>query len=229
MLKVEILWRSESAGYRKITDMTKMQTEKSKARILYELFVTYFTGMMFSLTGGNMTWPLVQQKLTDRYQLMDRDKTLEYYALGQSLPGVLTLNTALMIGKEVAGLAGSFAAAIGIILPAFLGMLIVTLLYTWIIQFPVIGRALQGMRAGAIAIIASNGIDIIKNRKTIFARSIIVMAILLPLVFRTNILWIILGSGMLGIIKVLWDGKRPKKHSEKDDRGEGDREKEVQP
>jgi len=183
------------------------RSPKGRPRIMLELFLTYFTSMLFAFTGGNMAWPMVQHSLSERYRLMDKERSLEYYALGQSLPGVLTLNTAVMIGRELAGIAGAFAAAAGVILPAFAGMLFVAACYNLIMRFPVITKAVSGIRAGAVAIIASNAAEIIKRNSGAFDWIVLALVFGLILFLDVNILIAILLAGFLGAGRA-WAGRK---------------------
>ena len=55
---------------------------RSKGRKVWCVFLAYLTSMLFAFTGGNMTLPLLQQQLDDKYHLLSRDKVLELFALG---------------------------------------------------------------------------------------------------------------------------------------------------
>lgn len=182
------------------SDVAKLQS-KTNARKSWELFITYFTSMLFAFTGGNVTWALVQDKLADKYHLMDKEKSLEYYALGQSLPGVLSLNAAILIGRDVAGWPGALAASLGNIVPAFFGMLIIALSYTSLSKMQFISSAISGIRAASIAIILVNAIDITGRAKSATDWMIVVFALLSTLVLKWNILIVILICGFFGAVQ----------------------------
>lgn len=177
---------------------------KPMARKVWEIFITYFVSMLFAFTGGNMTWMLVLDKLVDKYQLIDREKTLEYFALGQALPGILSLNSGILIGRYIAGWAGAFAAAAGNILPAFFGMLFIALSYTVLHKLTIVLAAINGIRAASIAIIFVNALLMIRNAKNKFDWSIVVFALVCSLFFKMNILVVVLLCGAIGVVRAAW-------------------------
>ena len=163
--------------------------------------MTYFSAMLFAFTGGNMTWPLVQQKLEYKYKLMDREKSLEYFALGQSLPGILSLNTAILIGREVAGWAGGIAAAMGNIVPAFFGMLIMAVSYTAVSRLEIINSLIGGIRAASIAVIFVNALATMQRAKSKADILLVAFALAATLLLGWNILLVVGICGVLGVVK----------------------------
>lgn len=197
--------------------------EKSTAQRSRELFFTYFSAMLFAFTGGNITWPLVQEKLADQYRLISREKSLEYFALGQSLPGILSLNAAILIGRDVAGWQGAFAAAAGNIVPAFFGMLVIALSYTSLSSLPFLRQAIGGIRAASVAIISVNALSIAGRARRKSEYFLVIFAVTVTLVLRWNILLVILLCGAAGVMGV-WVQKRNGAGPKGTTPGEGDKE-----
>ncbi len=176
--------------------------KKSKARILWEIFFSYLKSMLFAFTGGNVTLPLLQQQLGDRYHLIEKDQVLEYFALGHTLPGVISLNSGIMIGRHIAGWPGAIAAAAGTILPALCGMLFIAFSYGFVSGFPAVQGAINGIRAASIAIILYNAILIIGTAKGAFSILLAVVACFTTLVLGWNIVLVVLLCGLAGVVRV---------------------------
>jgi len=172
--------------------------------MVWEIFSVYFKVMLFAFTGGNVTLPILQQQLDDRYHLIDKDKVLEYFALGQALPGVISLNAGLMIGRDICGWPGAFAAAFGTILPAFFGMLLVTLTYSYINKLDWIKGAINGIRAASVAIIMANAISIAKKGKHKWEFILMAFSFAAVIFLNWSILIVILLSGFVGILQVVY-------------------------
>ena len=189
--------------------VTKTTMQKSK-----ELFLAFFISMLFAFTGGNVTWSLVQDKLDQKYHLMDKEKSLEYFALGRSLPGILSLNAAILIGREVAGWPGAFAAAAGNIIPAFFGMIFVALSYTLISQIDFISKAISGIRVASVAIILTNAIGIVQRAGKISDWIIVILAFVATLIFNLNVFYVIVACGFFGIIRAFINAKRASERGE---------------
>ena len=177
---------------------SKTRSQKSK-----ELFLTYFTSMLLAFTGGALTLPLVQTKLADKYNLMSREKSLECFALGQSLPGVISLNACILVGREVAGWPGALAAAAGTILPAFFGMLLIALSYSLLSKLEFIYRAIEGIRAASVAIILTTAIDTVRRAKNVMDWLVIAFALIVTLFFSWNVLVVVLLCGCFGVLRLV--------------------------
>lgn len=191
--------------------------EKSDFKKSLELFWVYFTSMLFAFTGGNMTWPIIEKSLTEKYKLIDEDKILEYFALGQSLPGTLSLNTAILIGLDVAGSMGAFAAAAGSVLPAFFGMLLIVALYSVISGVTFITSAINGIRAASIGIIFVNAIKMLERRQKNNDLLIAVFALVTTLFLKWNVVVVMLLCGVFGIIYKFVQTRKDGNDLEKED------------
>lgn len=185
-----------------------MQTNKPRRQICWEIFKAYMKAMAFAFTGGNVTLPILQQQLDDKYHLISRDDVLENYALGSSLPGVLSLNTGILIGRRLAGWPGAIAAAAGNILPAFFGMLIIAFSYSILSEIPIISGAISGIRAASVGIILTNAIAICGKAKGAFAICLVALAFITTLFLKWNIVVVILLCGAAGTIRALTLAKR---------------------
>lgn len=184
------------------------KTDRKIIRMMWEIFSVYFKAMLFAFTGGNVTLPILQQQLDDRYHLIDKDKVLEYFAIGQAIPGVISLNAGIMIGRDICGWPGAFAAALGTVLPAFLGMIFVTLAYSFINELQWIKGSINGIRAASIAIIMYNAIGIAKKGKQKWEFMLMAFSFVVVFIFNWSILTVILLSGLIGILLVIYNKYR---------------------
>ena len=92
---------------------------------LYQIFKTFFKVGTLLLGGGYVILPLLQSELVDKKHWIDDDTLCEYYALSQSVPGIIAANTAMFTGYKLRGTAGAFTATIGLVLPAFVSIIII--------------------------------------------------------------------------------------------------------
>ena len=188
--------------------MIPMPAEKSQTQKMKELFLTYFVSMLFAFTGGNVTWPLVQEKLSEKYKLISKEKAWEFFALGQSLPGVPSLNAGILIGRSVAGWPGGIAAAAGNILPAFCAMLLIAVSYNAIKEVHFITAAIEGIRAASIAIILANSLNMMQQIKRRLHWGIVAFAFAATFILGWNILLVIVLCGAAGVVAAVWSKNR---------------------
>lgn len=174
--------------------------EKTLARKSWEIFTSYVESMLFAFTGGSVALPLLRRKLVGTYRLTTDDEVLEAFALGQSLPGVLSLNSALLLGRSIAGWPGAFAAAAGTILPALAAMLLIALFFTQISGLSIVYGAINGIRAASVAIVFFNAITLSFNAKSFSARTLVLAAFIVTWFFKWNVVLVILLSGLCGAV-----------------------------
>ncbi|MEL7608684.1 MAG: chromate transporter [Bacillota bacterium] len=182
--------------------------QRSCAQKVRQIFFAYVASMLFAFTGGNMTLPLLQRQLDDKYGLMHKDRVLEFNALGQTLPGVISLNVGILIGRSIAGWPGAFAAAAGCVLPAFFGMLIITFSYTLLSRLTFITGFIDGIRAASVAIILQTGILVLGMKKNAFYYLLAAAAFACTLFLGWNIVVVVLLCGFAGVVREIVKSKK---------------------
>lgn len=111
------------------------------------MFLAFMRIGTFTLGGGLAMVPLIEREFVDRQGWLDRDEMVEILAVSQSLPGVIAINSSLMVGYRVKGLPGALWAAAGMILPPFLIILLVALFMTGLREFEPARKVFAGIRA----------------------------------------------------------------------------------
>lgn len=199
-----------------------MKQDSNLQRGLF-LFWTFLKGMTFAFTGGMAAIPIVEKDLVDRKKWLTDEEFWAFPALGQSLPGVIGVHISIMIGNRIAGPFGSFMAALGVITPAFVGMLVIAALFQTVVDNPYIQGMIRGIRAIAVAIILGNAVRLLKTiRKDAFSIILVICAITIPLFFGFSAFYTILTCGLAGIISIFLESaaagekdKNPEKEKSK--------------
>ncbi|MBN2557861.1 MAG: chromate transporter [Clostridia bacterium] len=130
-----------------------------------KLFTAFFKIGLFTFGGGYAMLPMIQREITGKYKWATEEEVLDYYALGQSTPGIIAINTATFIGYKTAGIAGAIMATLGMTLPS---LIIITALYSLISAYReniYVQKALLGIRGAVIALIL---VSIVKMGKKAF-------------------------------------------------------------
>ena len=84
------------------------------------LFWAFFRVGAFTFGGGYAMLPLLEAEVVTAKGWAGRDEVMDDYALAQSLPGVIAVNTSLLLGYRLAGVFGAVMAGLGVILPSIL-------------------------------------------------------------------------------------------------------------
>lgn len=170
-------------------------------RLYWELLTAWFKVGLFTFGGGYAMLPLIEKEVIDRKGWATHEEILDIFALAQSLPGAIAINTAIFLGQRLAGIAGAIAAAIGVVLPSLLVILVIAIYFTAFQTNPQIMAAFSGIRAAVAGLVAAAAVRIsVSSCRSIFA--FILAGISLVLNLRTSIHagWIILGGALIGLI-----------------------------
>ena len=135
-----------------------------KIKTLWLLFFTFAKIAAFVLGGGLAMLPVIEETFVNKKKLLTSEELLDVVALTQSVPGIIAANAAVSIGMKIAGFAGALAALTGAILPSFLIILVIAIL------FPALSPenrfwlgAFAGIRAGVTGLIIATAWKIGKN------------------------------------------------------------------
>lgn len=107
--------------------------------------------------------PLIQREIVDNKQWIDEDEFLNMIALAQAAPGVIAVNSAIFIGWKIYGWKGIVATVLGAVLPSFVIILLVAMLFKEIQHNPTVEAIFKGVRPAVVALIAAAVIRMAKN------------------------------------------------------------------
>ena len=121
--------------------------------MLFTIFASFFKIGAFTFGGGYAMIPLIEREVIDRRGWVERREFLDLLTLAQSVPGPISLNTAVFVGYRMRGLRGAAAALAGTVLPSFAIILAIALFFANIRENPVVDAAFRGMRPAVVALI----------------------------------------------------------------------------
>ncbi|MCC8071419.1 MAG: chromate transporter [Bacteroidales bacterium] len=121
------------------------------------LFFTFFKIGAFTFGGGWAMISIIEKEVVDRHHWLSREDFLDLLAIAQSLPGILAVNIAVVVGDRVGGLRGSIIAALGTILPSFLIILAIAIFLTpdMIKSNETLSHIFMGIRPAVVALIVA--------------------------------------------------------------------------
>lgn len=122
---------------------------------LWELITTFFTIGSITIGGGPGGLSITQSYIVDKKKWLTQDEMLDFITMGQSLPGVITVNISLFVGHKLRGYKGGIVASIAVILPAFLSIIGIAVFLRPVLEMPIVQSAFSGVRVGVLGIIIS--------------------------------------------------------------------------
>lgn len=120
--------------------------------IYWNLFLTFFKIGAVSFGGGYAMIPLIREESLS-YGWLTEEAIMNFIAVAESTPGPISVNLATFVGASQAGLWGSLMATLGLVLPSFIIILIVTALIQNLLKFAGVQAALDGVKPVVIGLI----------------------------------------------------------------------------
>ena len=125
-------------------------TERPK---LLELFFVFARVSAITIGGGYVMFPILKRDVVDSKGWISDEEMVDYYALGQSIPGIIAMNTATLIGYRKRGIPGAVASAAGMATPSLVVILIISAFLTPYFEHSWVQKAFAGIRAAVVAMI----------------------------------------------------------------------------
>ena len=107
--------------------------------------------------------PLIQREVVDRQGWIDEDEFLNMIALAQAAPGLIAVNSAIFIGWRVGGWRGVCGAVLGAVLPSFVIILLIAMVFSEWKELPAVEAAFKGIRPAVVALIAAPLVKLSKS------------------------------------------------------------------
>ena len=130
--------------------------------ILLELFLTFLMIGAVSFGGGFTMIPLIQDIVVEK-GWMTAEQLLNFIAVSESTPGPLAINLATFIGSKIGGLLGGIIATIGVVIPAWLVVILVVTVLKKLFKYKPVNAFLVGLRPAIIGIILGTAINLLTN------------------------------------------------------------------
>ncbi len=177
-------------------------------RIL-SLFATFFKIGAFTFGGGYAMIPLIQREMAEQKKWISDDDILEIIAIAESTPGPIAINSATFVGYRVAGFFGAFAATLGVVLPSFVIILAISFVLNQFQENAYVKAAFFGIRAGVLALLFKALFTMYRKvPKGILSYLLMALSFLIVACFKINILYVILGCAVTGLITSFFAGKK---------------------
>ena len=192
-----------------------------KIKSLLEMFLTLFKIGLFTFGGGYAMIALLESELVEKKGWLEKDEFLDMVAIAESTPGPIAINCATYVGYKREGVLGSAVTTLGVCLPSFIIIYVISLFLDKFLTFELVGYAFKGIRACVVYLILSAGIKMLKGMKKDVMSIIIMITVLVTLVtlsvlsvnFSTIIF--ILISGVVGLVVYFIRTSRQSKGGEK--------------
>ena len=146
-----------------------------------------------------------ESEFVEKKKWLDKEEFLDMVAIAESTPGPIAINSATYVGYKNAGVLGAACATLGVVLPSFIIIFIISLFLDAFLSFELIGYAFKGIQAGVVYLILSAGIKMLKGMEknvmsvTILCTVLVCMVAFSVLAVDFSAILFILISGVIGL------------------------------
>jgi len=156
---------------------------------------------LFSYGGGNAVLPLIRQEVVINNLWLKSSEFNDLVAISQVTPGPIAINAATYIGYRLGGFWGSILANLGIILPTFIMMLLITRAFMKFKHNEYIQNIFSGILPVTVGLIASAAVMVSYGSFIDFKSLLIFVGVFIAgYKYKVNPIVLIIISGLLGFV-----------------------------
>ena len=120
---------------------------------LFKLFLIYLKIGAILLGGGYVILPIITNEFSTKRNLLSEDEILEFFALSQSLPGIIAANISMFIGYKLKGKLGAVVAMFGVTFIPFWTIVALASIIGKFVNNNYVQSALWGVGIAVVALI----------------------------------------------------------------------------
>ena len=146
-------------------DPDKSGFVEGKLMLILYLFLNFVKIGLFTFGGGYAMLALIENVCVEKKKWITHDEMVNITVIAESTPGPIALNCATYVGYKQKGLLGAIAASIGVVLPSFLIIFLISLFLDNFLQIKWIASAFKGIKIAVGILIIDAAIKMIKKMK----------------------------------------------------------------
>ena len=148
-----------------------MEKQPKTIPILPDLFLTFLKVGLFTFGGGYAMISVIEDICVERKKWITHDEMMNMTVIAESTPGPMAINCATYVGQKQAGFPGSVIATLGIVVPSFVVIYLVSSVLTNFLELTLVAKALRGIKVGVSLLILTVGLSMLqKMQKKAFPR-----------------------------------------------------------
>ena len=153
--------------------------------ILTDLFLTFAKIGLFTFGGGYAMIAMITDACVEKKKWITHDEMMNITVIAESTPGPIAINCATFVGFKQAGFIGAVMATLGIVIPSFLVIYIISMFLDNFMQLKVVANAFKGIKVAVGIIILDAALTMLKKMpKKPFPKAVMACAFIAMLVIN---------------------------------------------
>ena len=133
--------------------------------ILLELFLTFAKIGLFTFGGGYAMIAIIEHSCVEQKKWISHDDMMNVAVIAESTPGPIAINCATYTGHKIAGLPGALVATVGMVLPSFVIIYLISMFLDNFLELTVVANAFKGIKIAVGILILDAAINMIQKMK----------------------------------------------------------------
>jgi chromate transporter len=181
---------------------------------LFDLFFTFFKLGLFTFGGGYAMIANIRDIVLEKKRWLTEDELVQVITIAESTPGPIAINLATYVGYNKRGALGSACATVGVVLPSFVIILLISKVLDFFMENPYVAGAFDGIKCAVAFLIIRAGWGMMKKLEKkplpiiVLCLTIGVMLTFELLAMELSTVVLILAGGILGIVAYGWLGRK---------------------
>ena len=184
--------------------------------ILADLFLSFAKIGAFTFGGGYAMLSLIEDHCVEKRKWITHDEMMNVTVIAESTPGPIAINCATYVGYKQGGIPGAILATLGVVLPSFIIIYLISMFLDTFLEIPLIANAFRGIKLAVGLLILNAGIKMLKKTDKkplpmgIFAGSFVLILLSSFGILSFSSIVLMLAAGVLSLCVFLLRPKRGK-------------------
>ena len=131
--------------------------------ILLDLFFTFAKIGLFTFGGGYAMISMIENNCVKQKQWITHDEMMNVTVIAESTPGPIAINCATFTGYKKAGFIGALVATLGIVVPSFVVIYLISMFLDNFLELTIIANAFKGIKIAVGLLILDAAVTMIKK------------------------------------------------------------------
>lgn len=167
----------------------------------WELFLAFFRIGLFTFGGGFAMLPLIEKEVVEDHAWASKEEILDIFALAQSVPGAIGVNTAVFIGLRLYGIPGALVALLGVVTPSIVIILIIAHFFSQFQSNFYVAKAFHGVKVAVVGLIGAATVRVAKGAIVDrFGLAVAIVALIVSASGIIPVIWVMVLGGLAGYL-----------------------------
>lgn len=176
---------------------------------LFKLFLLFVKIGAILLGGGYVILPILKSEFVEKQKLITEDELVEYFAISQSLPGIIAANISIFVGYKLHKVFGAIVAVVGVMFAPFWTIVLLASVIAKYAETDIMQGIFWGVGIGVMILLVSATREIwLKAIIDKFALGLFILLLLGMLCWQLSPVIVILTGALMGVLRNLFLRKR---------------------